>query len=119
MSEAAAIDGTDALRHTCERSERVIASIAWRPFCVDSTRAWVSAVRRMTCSTSANVAMRMIVDMKSAVRSSGRVWPSSRRRRRITGTSPSVPPPVASQPDGRRAPGCCVVALITVLSSVA
>ena len=90
MSVAVAIDGTVALRQTCERTARVIVSIAMRPFWVASTRAWVSDVRRITWSSSANVASRITVAINSAVRSSGRVWPSARRSRAITGTSPST-----------------------------
>ena len=81
------IAGVVGLRQTVERIARVIVSIAWRPFCVASTRAWVSAVRFMTWSSSANVASRITVAIISAVRSSGSVCPSARRSRASISTS--------------------------------
>jgi hypothetical protein len=84
------IGGVAAVRHTCERSWRVIMSMPVRPRCVASTRCSASAVRFITKSTSAKAASMITPAIHIVVRSSGRVKPPSLRSRRLMpGTSSS------------------------------
>ena len=68
-------------RQTCERSWRVISSIAERPRWTASTRAAISPERLIVTSTSEKVASEMTIAIVSVTRSSGSVMPSSRRAR--------------------------------------
>ena len=86
-----------------ERSCRVIVSIAWRPRCVASMRACVSAVRFITVSSTAKTASRTIMLTNIVTSSSGSVKPPSERARAShhapqpgrTGAGQALPPHVA------------------------
>ena len=85
---------------TCERSWRVIWSIAVRPRWTVSTRAPTSPERFITTSISENVASETIIAITIVTSSSGSVKPSWERRRLMSSHSAwSCVQPVAEDAD--------------------